>query len=296
MISQPTELNGLVATVKSKVIELEDNNGFSVQADYVNDNPAAVTFESRAKATLVIQDLTFTSVAFSEAANDITISFADTADAGDETVVVSGTAIVIGIESGASTATQVKAAYDATAAAVALATVAISGNAGDAQDAEVAAPLTGGVSTVLNLTAETIVIPAHGLVTGTKVAATTAGTLPAGLSATDYWVIKVDADTIKLASNLANATAGTAVNISGEGVGGDHTLTPATATGNVFKMQKSNDGVTFTDIASMTVTAATTTLSTWFEIANPTYRYIKLLYTPSAGQAALVTTVFQKLR
>src|ERR1700754_2492449 len=61
--------------------------------------------------------------------------------------------------------------------------------------------------------ADTITITAHGFFTGLKVALT--GTnLPGGLSATNYWVIVVDANTIKLASSLANANAGTPVDIT----------------------------------------------------------------------------------
>src|SRR5260221_1979544 len=91
--------------------------------------------------------------------------------------------------------------------------------------------------------ANTITITAHGYTTGLKVALT--GTnLPTGLSATNYWVIRVDADTIKLASSLANAVAGTAVHITGQGATTDATFTPATLS-HVGKMQESNDGVAF---------------------------------------------------
>lgn len=139
-------------------------------------------------------------------------------------------------------------------------------------------------------TADTITITAHGYITGTKVAATTSGALPTGLSATNYWVIKVDADTIKLASSLANAVAGTKVDMTAAG-SGTHTLTPATASGNVFKLQKSNDQTNWTDISSMTVTLATSTVSTFYEVTDPTYRYLKAIYTPSAGQATISTYV-----
>ena len=62
-------------------------------------------------------------------------------------------------------------------------------------------------------------------ITGMKVRATTTGTLPTGLAlATDYFVIRVDAVSIKLASSLANAVAGTAIDITAQG-SGTHTLT-----------------------------------------------------------------------
>lgn len=52
------------------------------------------------------------------------------------------------------------------------------------------------------------------------------GGLPAGLSlATDYWTIRQSATTSKLASSLANAVAGTAVDFTTDGTG-THTITP----------------------------------------------------------------------
>lgn len=56
----------------------------------------------------------------------------------------------------------------------------------------------------------------HGLYLGQKVRLTTTGALPTGLSTgTDYYVIYVDANTFRLATSLANAKAGTAINTSG---------------------------------------------------------------------------------
>lgn len=73
---------------------------------------------------------------------------------------------------------------------------------------------------------------AHGLQVGDgPIRLTTTGTLPAGLAlATDYWIIEgADADTFKLASSLANAYAGTAVDITGTG-SGTHTLSDTAST------------------------------------------------------------------
>lgn len=49
--------------------------------------------------------------------------------------------------------------------------------------------------------------------------ALTGSALPTGLSATTYYVIRVNATTIKLASSVANANAGTAVDITADGSG-----------------------------------------------------------------------------
>jgi hypothetical protein len=66
---------------------------------------------------------------------------------------------------------------------------------------------------------------AHGFKTGDRVRLTTTTTLPAGLAAaTTYYVIYLTADTFKLASTDALATAGTAVDVTDTGTG-THTVT-----------------------------------------------------------------------
>lgn len=60
--------------------------------------------------------------------------------------------------------------------------------------------------------------------TDTAVTLTTTGTLPAGLAtSTIYFIIKVSANTFKLATTIANAEAGTAINITDAGTG-THTV------------------------------------------------------------------------
>ena len=77
---------------------------------------------------------------------------------------------------------------------------------------------------------DTIAITSHTYATTDPVTLTTTGVLPAGLAlATTYYVIKVDANNIKLASSAANATAGTAVDIWAAAGGGTHTV-------NAFKL------------------------------------------------------------
>lgn len=62
------------------------------------------------------------------------------------------------------------------------------------------------------------------VLTGTRTRLTTTTTLPAGLSlATDYYFIKIDDNTFKLATSYANAIAGTAINITSTGTG-THTI------------------------------------------------------------------------
>lgn len=62
---------------------------------------------------------------------------------------------------------------------------------------------------------------AHGLLTGDgPLRLSSSGTLPAGLDdETDYWVIKIGANEIRLATSQANALAGTAVALTDNGSG-----------------------------------------------------------------------------
>jgi hypothetical protein len=145
----------------------------------------------------------------------------------------------------------------------------------------------------VDVTENTITLTGHAYITGTKVAATTSGVLPGGLSATNYYVIDVDDDTIKLASSLANAVAGTAVDITSAAGGGTHTLTPATSASNVLKLQVSNDGVGFADLGTYTVTIATSSATTVWHVGEIYSRYLRVIYTPSAGQVSLKVVATQ---
>lgn len=137
--------------------------------------------------------------------------------------------------------------------------------------------------------ANTITITSHGFVTGLKVALT--GTnLPTGLSATDYWVIKVDVNTIKLASSLVNSAAGTPVTITNAGTTADADLTPAALGSNVLKLQMGNDNTNWTDISSQTVTISAAGSVCWNNV-TPGYRYVRALYTPSAGAVSIAVTI-----
>lgn len=78
----------------------------------------------------------------------------------------------------------------------------------------------------------TLTLTAHGLETGDgPIRFTTTGTLPTGMStATDYWVVKSDADTISLATTLAHAYADTLVSITASSGSGTHTLSDTATT------------------------------------------------------------------
>lgn len=78
---------------------------------------------------------------------------------------------------------------------------------------------------VASIAEDTLTATTHDTITGDgPLFLTTLATLPSGLSAAvKYWVIRVDADTIKLATSFSNALAGTAVDVTDSGTG-THTL------------------------------------------------------------------------
>lgn len=137
-------------------------------------------------------------------------------------------------------------------------------------------------STAVDTDADTITIASHGLLTGTKFQLTTTGSLPAGLSlATDYFVIAFSANAIKVASSLANANAGTAIDITTQGSGND-TLTPVALAGATAKLQQSINGTDWFDLGS--AQNITTTSKLLFSQENPPSKYVKVTYAITAGQ------------
>jgi hypothetical protein len=129
-----------------------------------------------------------------------------------------------------------------------------------------------------------IAITAHGFTNGQKVAATSSGTLPAGLSATNYFIVYVTANSVKLATSYANAIAGTVVDITAAAGGGTHTLTPASFS-HALKWQGSIDNINFIDIASSSQTATDGTGLYW-NYDGVYYNYIRPIITVTSGVGA----------
>lgn len=76
----------------------------------------------------------------------------------------------------------------------------------------------------VNVTDDEITVVGHLAETGQKVQVDSSTTLPGGLSAaTDYFIIVVDDDTVKLATSAANAEAGIAIDLTSQGTG-DHII------------------------------------------------------------------------
>ena len=93
-----------------------------------------------------------------------------------------------------------------------------------------------------------ITVPANtALFDGTLVRLTTTGTLPSGLAlATDYYVIRLSSTTIKLATSLANAIAGTptAIDITAQGTG-TNTITVTLTTAHYWAEGRGRNQVAF---------------------------------------------------
>lgn len=137
---------------------------------------------------------------------------------------------------------------------------------------------------------DTATLTGHDLTTGLKGQLTTTGTLPTGLStSTDYFIIVVDEDTVKFATSLANALAGTAVNITGAGTG-THTFTPTAIAGATLTLEKSNDNVHFDAIES--ATTITVDANKWLEKDEPTYKYFRMTYTLTAGRISVDNWIY----
>jgi phage tail sheath protein FI len=86
-----------------------------------------------------------------------------------------------------------------------------------------------GASVIASMSDNTMTITAHGFDTGDAVVySANGGTAIGGLTSEDvYYVIKVNDNTIKLATSAANATAGTAVDLTANGVGASQFLAPS---------------------------------------------------------------------
>lgn len=138
----------------------------------------------------------------------------------------------------------------------------------------------------------TITITAHGYTTGLKVQVSNPGSLPTGISAvTDYFVIVIDANTIKLASSLVFALAGTSISITNIGSGTNTVEVTAIAGANV-KLQKSNDGESWTDEGS--ATNITADANVFLEKASPCFKYMRVVYTLTAGSMSASNLILVK--
>jgi hypothetical protein len=151
----------------------------------------------------------------------------------------------------------------------------------------------GDVSVADNSVGET----AHGYLTGLEGQLTTSGTLPGGLAtATNYYLIRVDADNYKFATSRANAEAGTAVDITSAAGGGTHTFTPTgcgtvgefVVQGTVYDLADDNWG---TIDLSTAVTVANTDNSALIRLTSLPGDYIRIGYNATSGQGTYTAKI-----
>lgn len=147
-------------------------------------------------------------------------------------------------------------------------------------------------NTAVDNPADTITIANHGLSTGLRVTyAVLTGTTITGLTdTTNYFVIKIDANTIALATNLAGSQAGTKIAIASGGAG-TFSLTPQTPAGTV-QVLGSNDDTNYTSLSSDSFTGTSS-----FIQQHPTvsFKFVKLLATVTAGEVDILGIVHTKL-
>ena len=165
---------------------------------------------------------------------------------------------------------------------------------GTASDISVA-ETTPGVDSAVDVSNENITISSHGLTTGLKVQASSTGTLPAGLStSTDYFVIAVDDNTVRLATSLENALAGTAINLTDQGTAAaTHTLEVTALAGGSIQLQGSNDDSTWVNIGSaVNITATATNLLADTDVE---YGFTRVQSTLTAGRMTVdIKTLIKK--
>ena len=146
----------------------------------------------------------------------------------------------------------------------------------------------------VSVAGDTITETAHGLVTGNgPMFLSTTGALPGGLdSSTSYWSIRVDDNTIKLATSYANAIAGTAVNITSAAGGGTHTIQPHTIVslwdwypneGQQFLVTLASNGKLYIAVAGSTLLGQNQSSVAF--VAPPT-----MIFVECGGSAAIALT------
>lgn len=136
---------------------------------------------------------------------------------------------------------------------------------------------------------------AHGMYVGLVVQVSNAGgALPTGLSgATNYYVTNVTANTFQLATTAANAAAGTNLTISSNGTG-TQTVTPTALASATASLYASIDGVQpYVQVASSSQNI-TATVNLMWNVVDPMYESVKVVYTMASGQISSVQNILVK--
>jgi hypothetical protein len=130
--------------------------------------------------------------------------------------------------------------------------------------ADITAPQTYGFDpdSAVNVSTDVITINNHPFETGDRLTYTQDIAPIGGLTtATVYYAIRIDTNTFKLATNLSNANAGTAINLTSIGSGSSHSLQGIQATATVQHSAGAVTGVTITDSGSAYASTPTLTIN-----------------------------------
>jgi len=146
----------------------------------------------------------------------------------------------------------------------------------------------------VNVSTDEVTITAHGFLTGLLVRLTTTGVLPAGLAlATDFFIIRIDANTIQFATTQANATAGTPVDITAAAGGGTHTVDVTDVLAGTVDLEGSNNDIDFVAIvdgagASVQQTIADSSSEFMFNVQDLYSKFLRVVFTITSGQATIL--------
>ncbi len=155
---------------------------------------------------------------------------------------------------------------------------------------------TGGSTSAINLTADTITSASNHFTLGMALLySTSTGVSPTPLTGkTTYYAIPVDANTFKLAVTSTSAIAGIAIDITAQTAtgGGSFGLTPLALTGTpAFKWQESNDSTNWNDVnvSSFSFGSPYTSTTTFWDFGQVNMRYLRVNYTAGTAGAVAIT-------
>lgn len=283
-LAQPTE------AYTGDAISMYLGKNLSCQVVSVVQANTGKTFDSPKKAVLTDQDITYTAVDAGAAGNDITIELIDPGVDGSLDIAVTDLAIVVTLAyATGSVTTDADALVAALNLDVDVSALIVASGTGNTPLTDLAeTPLATGTDGEVDLETFELSIPSHGFIQGAVVRLTSTGTLPDPLATgTDYFVIRIDANTIQLAADADDAEALIPIELVDAGSNGAvNTVTPTAISGLSVTLQKSNDGVNWTDVDSANITVSGSVyIGDDVDVIN--FKYLRFVKAISAGSAEI---------
>lgn len=141
-----------------------------------------------------------------------------------------------------------------------------------------------------DFTTDILTKAAHGFTTGLVVRVSTSVTLPPPLvAATDYYVILINANTFYLATSLANANAGTRIDLITNDGAGVQTITPSALTAATYQIMVSQNGTDYVALAA--AVAITVTTNALIQALDPQYSYVQIAYAMTSGALTITQNI-----